>query len=151
MAGKDFEKDQTICWGCANACNNGCSWSRGLVPVEGWTVKEVHPGISVMSCPQYKKDDRKNSRPNDFDNDGCLELLKAIGRTMYKDYIEGEGRYKSGCPEEKNDTIVKNRKDTEHFLTSKYGRTLMMLTDPESTIQELRLMAEIHDESEGIS
>ena len=55
----------TKCWDCANAANNGCSWSDRLEPVDGWTaiptVKSqfrcapLHSFL-VTDCPEFKRD-----------------------------------------------------------------------------------------------
>ena len=150
MAEKDFKKASTLCWSCANACNNGCSWSKDLIPIDGWTTEPLTPNFIITSCPQYQEERRNRSRPDDFDNDGCLELLKAAGTALYKDYISGDGPYEKDNDDVTTiiDSMRKNRRDIERFLTSKYGRHLMMLTNPESVILELRRLADIHDASE---
>ena len=57
--------EMTICWDCANAANNGCSWSKHLVPVDGWTavptVKKQFKGekmhtFLVIRCPAFERD-----------------------------------------------------------------------------------------------
>lgn len=52
---------ETLCWTCQNACG-GCSWSRGLKPVDGWKAKEVtkasykgQKSYKVIECPEYKE------------------------------------------------------------------------------------------------
>ena len=66
----------TLCWHCANSVPNraktrGCSWSRELVPVEGWDAittevylqrKEGRPYATsyiVKSCPEFVSDGRE--------------------------------------------------------------------------------------------
>ena len=54
-------KSNQPCWDCANACG-GCSWSRNLTPIEGWTAKEVpfHAGgftYKIDKCPQFEAED----------------------------------------------------------------------------------------------
>lgn len=58
---------QTICWDCKNAVPDprkgiGCSWSRRLKPVTGWTATEtelkLYDDITIKSyivhkCPHY--------------------------------------------------------------------------------------------------
>ena len=50
-------KSNQPCWDCANACG-GCSWSRKLIPIEGWTAKKVPyrtGGFTyrISCCPQF--------------------------------------------------------------------------------------------------
>lgn len=64
---------ESICWFCQNAVPNGkrgCSWSRGFVPVNGWTAErlDVKHGEAknkyrrdiesyvVSACPCFVKD-----------------------------------------------------------------------------------------------
>lgn len=44
----------TLCWECRNA-TGGCSWSKKLKPVKGWTVEEGSVSVSVKSCPKYER------------------------------------------------------------------------------------------------
>ena len=37
-----YVKADTLCWGCLNACDNGCSWSESLTPVEGWAAERTY-------------------------------------------------------------------------------------------------------------
>lgn len=59
-----FTKPKTLCWDCANAVpdkkGHGCSWSRDLIPVKGWTAKQGKYNQSsyrVEKCPEFKVDD----------------------------------------------------------------------------------------------
>ncbi len=143
--------NETLCWNCANACSNGCSWSRELVPVDGWDAVETRKGYLVKACPQFEKETVRVRSASDLDTDGCIELLKAAGATMYRDYMDGTGFYERDYshPETLKDTIRKNRRAIEVFLKSDHGRRLMMLTDPESVIRALRQHAMKYDESEN--
>lgn len=62
--------NNTICWHCQNAIpsrdgERGCSWSRSLIPVEGWKATQtVHlydrkekTSYVVEECPEYIRDD----------------------------------------------------------------------------------------------
>lgn len=152
MKKKNFNKPQTLCWDCGNACNNGCSWSKELKPVAGWATEETSTGLRVIACPEFRQDDRQRNRPENFDTDGCIEMLKAAGRLMYSDYVAGEGVHKydrDDPPETIMDAMKKNRRDIENFLLSDYGRTLMMITNPESIIEMLQKRAEAYDEAES--
>lgn len=60
---KRFAPSKTICWDCKNAVpdeKNGCSWSRELKPVDGWTAMPPRSGVKgsykVIKCPKYKGD-----------------------------------------------------------------------------------------------
>lgn len=55
----------TLCWDCAKAAHDGCSWAESLKPVEGWeavpTVKQQFRGeplhsFLVISCPEFERD-----------------------------------------------------------------------------------------------
>lgn len=62
-----YEDSSVLCWYCENCVPNqegtrGCSWSRFLKPVEGWTVKQVRhkmPNgtieevVRVVDCPEF--------------------------------------------------------------------------------------------------
>lgn len=58
---KDSAKYGTICWTCYNAVPknvngryiSGCSWSRHLLPVEGWEAVKRGNGTCVVKCPLY--------------------------------------------------------------------------------------------------
>lgn len=46
-----------LCWDCRKASTNGCSWSRKLVPVEGWTATPSERGsYAITECPEFIKD-----------------------------------------------------------------------------------------------
>ena len=54
---------ETLCWKCANATNNGCLWSRSLIPVDGWIAEEDHHNGDYMGgsylvreCPKFMPD-----------------------------------------------------------------------------------------------
>ena len=51
--------NDALCWHCQKACG-GCSWSRSLIPVDGWEAKEVdlvtYEGLKsykVIECPEF--------------------------------------------------------------------------------------------------
>ena len=68
--GAEKGKRHSLCWDCRNALpisarGTGCSWSRSLTPVEGWTaipcqqiVNEYKTVTSyeVKKCPLFEKD-----------------------------------------------------------------------------------------------
>lgn len=57
----------TLCWDCARACG-GCSWSKKLIPMEGWEVAEteiraqrgdrivIQQTYRVIACPGFLRD-----------------------------------------------------------------------------------------------
>ena len=55
----------TLCWCCANAINDGCSWSKNFIPVEGWRAiptiiiegagRKKH-SFKVIECPKFIQD-----------------------------------------------------------------------------------------------
>lgn len=57
----DRQQAETLCWYCANACG-GCSWSKKLVPVDGWVTTPRGPGEDVVACPQFMADGRASCR-----------------------------------------------------------------------------------------
>lgn len=65
FAGRKTGKSETLCWHCKNAVpdkqGNGCSWSRKLEPVEGWTATDsllnMGCGYCVHECPEFVKDE----------------------------------------------------------------------------------------------
>lgn len=79
---KSGGKSDTICWDCQNAvpdkCGHGCSWSRKLIPVDGWTAKGTRirqKGVNaqgycgsyiVIRCPQFVPE---GSILDEMDND----------------------------------------------------------------------------------
>lgn len=77
MAGKQ----DTICWGCANAVPNdkgrGCEWSKCKKPVDGWTAVPTMvagarlpddtfqqiPSFRVDACPKFVSDVDQYAKP----------------------------------------------------------------------------------------
>ena len=61
---------RTLCWKCANATNSGCSWSRSLTPVDGWTAEEDEFVTNyldkrtylVIDCPEFIPDKETKRR-----------------------------------------------------------------------------------------
>ena len=69
----------TICWKCRNAVPEGeygCSWSRELKPVPGWTAVshniKVYPAwgrelgqesFKVVDCPEFIPDPPREEKP----------------------------------------------------------------------------------------
>ena len=49
----------TLCWKCENACTNGCSWSKQLIPVENWNAEETDISYIVKDCPLFKAESKE--------------------------------------------------------------------------------------------
>lgn len=49
-----------LCWECTKATNGGCSWSKHLQPVEGWTAILTHlsayDSYKITDCPEFEYD-----------------------------------------------------------------------------------------------
>lgn len=59
--GRKPNSKEALCWTCQNACG-GCSWSRNLIPVEGWKAKEIKnasysviKSYKVIECPEFEE------------------------------------------------------------------------------------------------
>lgn len=75
----------SICNYCVN-CVGKCSWSKSLVPVEGWTaektVYKMHDGkkgvsYRVYECPQFEKvEERKPERRGKYKSRSLLEACR---------------------------------------------------------------------------
>lgn len=57
---KSVSAPSTKCWSCANACpsadgSRGCSWSRNLEPVDGWSTLTLNDDVTttVIECPEF--------------------------------------------------------------------------------------------------
>ena len=56
------DENSQLCWRCKNACG-GCSWSRCLKPVDGWTAEPTivrdsngdFPSYKITKCPEFIK------------------------------------------------------------------------------------------------
>lgn len=56
------EEEYQLCWQCKKACG-GCSWSKCLIPVVGWTAKPTivkdstgdFPSYKIKKCPEFIK------------------------------------------------------------------------------------------------
>ena len=61
---------KTLCWDCANATNSGCSRSRALIPVEGWTAEKDtlktnyadKDSYLVIDCPEFIPDGERRAK-----------------------------------------------------------------------------------------
>lgn len=65
---EDFEVSDQLCWWCVNSVpehGRGCSWSKWLVPVEGWTAERSlkttlpYETWRVIRCPEFVREKEK--------------------------------------------------------------------------------------------
>ena len=152
-------KHETICIECRYQCSKRCSWAWEFVPVDGWTAVETKTGYDVYACPNFVQG-RGLPRAG-FDTDGVIACLHAALVQTREDYIVGYDTHdkreekdpkkskKSKCVQKKSmaDRLIEaakiraeNRKRIENWLRGD-GQKLMMLSDPEAVIQQLRIFA----------
>lgn len=73
---------QTLCWNCTKA-TGGCSWSKYLLPVDGWEAEETFisndrvKSFKVNKCPCFKSD--KQIKIKDI-----ATILQMNIRTLYR-------------------------------------------------------------------
>lgn len=56
-----MKREESLCWKCKNTCG-GCSWTKGFVPVQGWTAKpttlkymdRLDSSFMVIDCPKFE-------------------------------------------------------------------------------------------------
>ena len=146
-----IETKDTLCILCQKSCNNGCSWSEKLEPVDGWKAIEYRTGYQVLECPEFVKETAETILPDTFEKDGCIALVEAIARKMRDDYIYGLGPAETMARRRKDglktfgDVKAANRKMIEDWLTTGQGRLLLQLSDPQGVIRQLRALARRYD------
>ena len=120
--------EDSLCWFCARACVDQCSWAEKLIPVEGWVAErnEKYDSYCVKECPLYIADS-KDSRCKDANDEGALLLLQRVMEVAREDYIMLPGL----------------RDDIERWLRNK-GAKLCGIEYPEGVIQRLRKDAETY-------
>lgn len=156
-------KELSLCWSCRNSVpdkyGNGCSWSRDLIPVEGWQAdyKKKHDSWHVNRCPEYAQDPPKMIRPDMDKNTEAVDRLRmAILKQAASDY-DGAIRYEA--KQTKNDALERQLQklyggayyhlfryrrvpgriaECERFFGSDYARALLHEGDPEYIAQEIR-------------
>ncbi|MBQ1789777.1 MAG: hypothetical protein II008_06355 [Oscillospiraceae bacterium] len=151
MNDTDRKMHETICIECKYQCSRKCSWAWEFVPVDGWNAIETKNGYDVYECPNFQKG-RGLPRAG-FDTDGVIHCLQALMIQTRDDYIKGvdlnidnDGNKKKSkyrkplTPEERAQTRAACRKRIEHWLRND-GQKLMMLSDPEAVINQLRKFA----------
>ena len=97
MKRKTNEISKQLCWTCINAVaddKHGCSWSRSLIPVKGWTAEKSeikqYEGFEVYQisdCPLYKKGSREITM-DDTDDKGFRVLAYDIIKTASREYMQ---------------------------------------------------------------
>lgn len=141
-----FAREDTLCIDCQKCCNGGCSWSKDLTPVNGWTATETPRGYHVDACPEFVQDDETRGRPAVLDSEGVMACMEAMAKKMREDYISGRGPYDIGANGKRTRAEIRaaNRKDLERWLRGK-GGALLQLSNPDEVILMLRKMARRYD------
>ena len=95
----NYAPSTTICWTCANAVpdgKHGCSWSRDLLPVKGWTAKKRRNAefttYKITACPEYVRETQKTKQEADEEMVRLLMETKNEVRTGHKQGNHWEDR-----------------------------------------------------------
>ena len=141
----------TLCWDCLNAVpstENGCEWSKGYRPVEGWeailtkyettTVWDTAPrfveSYCVVRCPKFELDEITGARAakvKGFMSAGLIEPEPP--ETDWRDEFDGMEIFKEdGSPcaaydqpkNQKRWWNMRNCKTCEHFVFFEEKRTV---------------------------
>ena len=135
---------EQLCFSCRKACRKRCSWTLDGVPPEGSTYQKNRNGYLITECQEFEEG---RGLPRELDTGGTIRLMQSALQYMRDDYVRGYGpntitdRY-----HQKRFDIPKNRLHIEKWLTSKKGRQLTELSDPETVIKMLRKLARRHDQ-----
>ena len=73
----------TLCWKCENACTNGCSWAKHLIPVENWTVEETDISYIVKACPLFKAESKEKIKLRKL----CAKLDESLHESKRYSYL----------------------------------------------------------------
>jgi len=155
---------ETICIECKYQCSHRCSWAWEFVPVPGWTAIETKTGYDVYECPHFVKG--RGLPRSGFDTDGVIACLQALMERTKDDYIRGvdlnvnedgvqtRGKDKSRRKrtrksfyyeiENAAEIRAANRKRIEAWIRGD-GQKMMMLSDPEAVIDQLRRFAKKYE------
>ena len=122
-------REDSICWVCARACDGSCSWSDSFTPVEGWTAEycEKYGSYSVSECPLFTQEVEKH-KCSKLNEKGALELMQRVLEVARDDYIKSP----------------RQRQDIEKWIRKK-GAVLCMFDDPDGVIKRLRREAGEYD------
>lgn len=134
--------NETLCIYCHNALpsidgKRGCSWSRDLIPVEGWKAEKtvfskdprLHKTIEsfkVLECPEYCPDLYEKTDTKNLPNDGFINLAGAIVQQAVKDYkhlLDG-GKPTSTCNFKELESFFENECDY-YFLQNGVGEMVL--------------------------
>lgn len=135
---------EQLCFSCRKACRSRCSWTRDGVPPDGSAYVKNRNGYLITKCPEFEEG---RGLPRELDTEGTIRLMQSALQYMRDDYVRGYGpntitdRY-----HQRRFDIPKNRLHIEKWLTSKQGRQLTELSDPETVIIMLRKLARRHDQ-----
>lgn len=162
MSGCVPQKDACLCWSCTKACG-GCSWSKDLIPVEGWDADpNVHSdgeiyGYVIRFCPEYVEETKKNRSHSELKSaEGVMLLVEAVAKKMRDDYVTGHGPWDETklpkkfrdvpFPEKRAICRRRNRELIEKWLRSKEGMQMLQLSNPDEVIEMLQDLAERHEQ-----
>ena len=135
---------EQLCFSCRKACRKRCSWTRDGVPPEGSTYQKNRNGYLITECPEFEEG---RGLPRELDTEGTIRLMQSALQYMRDDYVRGYGPHTiTDRYHQKRFDIPKNRLHIEKWLTSKQGRQLTELSDPETVIKMLRKLARRHDQ-----
>ena len=69
------KRHSTLCFWCANATTSGCSWSKSLIPVNGW---DAESSSILLSWVQTKDKNPKyyEYKMKSFDVYDCPEFIE---------------------------------------------------------------------------
>lgn len=97
MAMKHKFKEPAICWDCANATNNRCSWVDRGEPVEGWIARKTTIRFSgeetksycVHYCPFFERDAERGGLKKlplggEVENEGCNSNQRSTADAVYR-------------------------------------------------------------------
>ena len=123
-------KQDTICWCCFNACDNGCVWSERQEPVPGWDADPTYvigagESYCVKACPEYSPY-RGFESAAAITTMGLMALLEQAFKIARRDYPL--------CGQFEREVI-------EDFLMD-------WLREPDGAIDELRRAARKRDEEQ---
>ena len=156
------KQHETICIECKYQCSHKCSWAWEFVPVSGWIAIETKNGYDVYKCPNFVKG--RGLPRSGFDTDGVLACLHALMKQTRDDYIMGfdikpkedtlgndKNKRKRMTKrisylgiQEATTSHVENRRRIEAWIRGD-GQKLLMLSDHEKVIQQLRRLAKKYD------
>lgn len=164
MNGTKRKTHETICIECKYQCSRRCSWAWEFIPVHGWNAIETKNGFDVYECPNFEEG--RGLPRSGLDTDGVIACLQALMAQTRDDYIKGRDLHinDKGKPtkckyqkikrweEQINDaarTRAGNRRSIENWIRGD-GSKMMMLSDPEAVIRQLRKFANKYEQEKAI-